>query len=188
LRPDFTESIRWRGRNAAEINFFHAGGVSGAENRTDIIETTNVMKDSNDVHVIMKAMFKILKWLVSFLLVIAIVLIIIYFLPSATKEKVLTTLAGVVPESLQDKAEELILTPPEQRVRVIRELEDRLARLRTSESNQETTQLLQESEQLINELREHNNDASLQSVVTQRIVEQLLGETRPTPTPGACTN
>ena len=133
-------------------------------------------------------MFKILKWLVSFLFLIAIVLIIIYFLPSATKEKVLTTLAGVVPETLKDKAEELILTPPEQRARVIRELEDRLVRLRTSPSNQETERLLRESEQLVSELLNRNNDASLQSVVTQRIVEQLLGETRPTPTPGACTN
>lgn len=133
-------------------------------------------------------MIKVLKFLVSLIVLILIAFVVLYFLPTATKEKVLTTIAGVVPETLKDKAEELILTPPERRARVLRELGDRFTRLKTSPSREQTAQLIQESEELLNELEDTNNDASLQSVVTQRIAEQLLHELRPTPTPAVCTN
>jgi len=122
-------------------------------------------------------MIKILKFLLSLIFLAIIVFVVLYFLPAATKEKILTTLAGVVPESLKDKAEELILTPPEQRSRVIRELEDRLTRLRTGPSKTETAKIIQESETLISELKEKNEAASLTEIVANRIVNQLLDQT-----------
>lgn len=111
---------------------------------------------------------------------------IVYFLPLSAKEKALTTFAGVVPEELKNKAvsalEELVLTPPEKRAKILEKLaqdvaaaKDALADGSVSQNEtQQLSQIISETEKAIEELKTKNDDSSLPSLVTQKIVEQLL--------------
>ncbi len=137
-------------------------------------------------------MLKLLKFLFSLILIAVIAVIVVYFLPGTTKEKILTRATGIIPEEIREKVkektEELILTPPEQREKLIAQLEDKITRLRETSPTPAVHTIIQETESVIAKLKEKNDDASLTSIVTQKIVEQFIGEEKQTSEETRCLN
>lgn len=130
-------------------------------------------------------MFKLLRWLLWVGIAIVAGISVLYFLPARTKEWVLSKATGIVPETLRERAEDFILTPPEQRSRTIRELEEHIRKLKQSPSAEETSRLIAESESLIARLKEKNDDASLPTIVATKLVEKFIGAGTATTAP-AC--
>ncbi len=128
-------------------------------------------------------MFKLLRWALWAGIAIVAGIIVLYFLPSRTKEWVLAKATGVVPEALRERAEDLILAPPEQRSRAIRELEAAISALKRSPGEAETDRLIAESESLIAKLKEKNADASLPAIVATKLVEKFIGAERAATSP-----
>lgn len=122
-----------------------------------------------------KKMFKAFKIILGAFLFLLLAFLALYFLPGEIKEKTLASLAGIVPETLKEKAEELLLRPPEKRLRVIKKLETEIKELKAGpEKKTATEDFIKEAEELIAELKAKNEDASLTSALTARLVEKLL--------------
>lgn len=119
-------------------------------------------------------MFRLLKFLFSGVVALFTIGLIIYFLPREIKIKGIEKLTGIVPESLKDKAEELMLTPPEQREKLIEKLENNLEFLKSDPTDAQ--KLIKNSEDLIAELKEKNKAASLTEILSNKIAERLVGE------------
>lgn len=128
-------------------------------------------------------MFKLLRWMLWVGLVIIAGVVVLYFLPAHAKEWVLSKATGIVPETLRERAEDFILTPPEQRSRTIRELEATIGALKRSPDEAETDRLIAESESLIAKLKEKNADASLPTIVATKLVEKFIGTEKATTSP-----
>jgi hypothetical protein len=112
--------------------------------------------------------------------------VIIYFLPANIKVDGLTKITGIVPDAVKAKAEELILTPPEKRGKLIAELENNITALKQGGSMQETGTMIEESEKIIAELKEKNEETSLTEIVKVKLVEQLLNRKANQEGLGAC--
>ena len=121
-------------------------------------------------------MFKILKILISATIVLFIIGAIIYFLPAETKIKGIETITGIVPESVKEKVEELVLTPPEQRGKIINSLETNLENLKSDPTNGQARELIKNSEELITKLKEKNKAASLTEILSNKIAERLVNQ------------
>lgn len=136
-------------------------------------------------------MFKALKVVFSVILAIIIIFIIIYFLPSDIKVKGLQAITGVVPESIKKEVEELVLTPPEKRAKILKELESRLADALKTISTEETKEKIseelktqiEEARNLVKKLEEKNNDSSLTNMVTSKLADKLIGDGKNDATP-----
>ncbi len=120
-------------------------------------------------------MFNLLKILVSAAALIAIAGAIIYFLPHEIKISVLEKFKAFAPEALKAKAEEILLTPPEKRAKIISDLESKLESLSKLNPAGETNGLIEESQSLIEELKSKNKDASITEILTNKLADKLIG-------------
>jgi len=120
-------------------------------------------------------MFWLLRTMFSILILIAITGAIVYFLPHNVKLNALAAISNVAPESLQENAESLLLTPSESREKILTKLEMNIEGLRNA-SEDEAETLLQESETLLQELKEKNDELSLGELAKQKIVSLLVKE------------
>ena len=113
------------------------------------------------------------RLILNLILLIAIVLGVIYFLPGQFKIKQLERLADFVPESITEKTEAFLLTPAEKREKYIVQLEIKLAALKGVVSA-ETQLLIPEMEELIQKLKEENDELSFTELAKEKLVEQFL--------------
>ena len=120
-------------------------------------------------------MFLLLKILASLVLLAVVIGGLVYFLPYDIKVKTVEKLTGILPDSLKNKIQDLVLTPPEKRARLIAQLQNNLTDLKTAAA-EEKTKLLSQSEDLIAQLQEKNNDESLVQIIENKLVDKLLGQ------------
>ena len=114
--------------------------------------------------------------MISGAVVLSIIGLIIYFLPREIKIKGVEKLTGIVPESLREKTEELALTPPEQREKIIANLENNLEALKKDPTNTEAQELIRNSEELIAKLKNKNKAASLMEIISNKLADRLIGK------------
>jgi len=132
--------------------------------------------------------FKFLTVIISVILAIAVLLLIFYFLPTETKLKTLQAVTGIVPETIKKQVEELVLTPPEKRAKILTELKNNLANaqniiaekitdaVKPEEAKNKLAAIIKKAEDLIQELESRNEDASVTNVITSKLADKLIGE------------
>ena len=133
-------------------------------------------------------MIKIFKYLMSLALFLAIGFTVFYLLPTNTKERVLTSLAGIMPEKLEEKAKSFVLTPEEKRLSVIKKLENKIAGIKKLSSKESIVEAVEESEKLIRELKAKNEEASLTNTVTAKLIEKLIKDKKSAKEDSTCLN
>lgn len=121
-------------------------------------------------------MFKFLKIIVSAVIFIIVLALIIYFLPRETKIKAVQALTKIVPDSFKERVEEIILTPPEEREKLLRKLEDNLGKFKSVPISEENAALIEDSEKVLEKLKEKNEAASLTEIIAQKFADQLVKE------------
>ncbi len=120
-------------------------------------------------------MFKIFKWLVSLIAIIVAIGIVLYLLPRDTKLTIAEKLTHVVPASVKEKTEDLLLTPPEKREKVIRKLAANLSELKKNSTAANAPALITDSETLLNQLEEKNKAQSVGEIIESKLVEKFIG-------------
>ncbi len=120
-------------------------------------------------------MFTIIKMIAGLIGIVVIAGVVLYLLPSATKEKTLTFISGVIPDSLKAQAEQLLLTPPEQRAKIIAKVEENLVALKEL-AEPKAKELVSQTETLLTELKEKNEAQSLPEIVKGKLVEQFINK------------
>lgn len=113
------------------------------------------------------------------LLLIVLVLVVFYFLPAETKIHQLERLADFVPESLQEKAENFLLTTAERREKIILNLETRLSVLERA-VDPEAKEMVTQMQALLETLKKENDDLSFAEIAKEKLVEQFLKKTKET--------
>ncbi|MBI4133540.1 hypothetical protein HY478_02920 [Candidatus Uhrbacteria bacterium] len=119
-------------------------------------------------------MFSLIKFLLSLAVLLALVAAVLYFLPANFKIEVAQKIVGFVPDTFKEKTEELLLTPPEQRAKLIAKLEEKLAYLKDNPGGEIFDSVLQEAENLIGELKEKVTETSLTETIKTKLVDELL--------------
>src|SRR3989344_329741 len=110
-------------------------------------------------------MLKLLKFFFAFLFLLVLAVVVIYFLPQANKEWILTKAAGIIPEALKKRAEEFVLTPQEQRARIIQNIEERLSDIeKETISPADAATLAREAHTLLGELKSKNDELSFPEI------------------------
>jgi len=115
---------------------------------------------------------RILAWLVS---VAVIGGAVFYFLPREWKLKGVGLITDVVPKGIKDKTEDFLLSPPEKRDKLLGNLKDNLDKLQVNQQSSDTPKILQDSEALLQKLKDQNNELSLTELIKTKLVDQLLG-------------
>ena len=133
----------------------------------------------------MESMFRLIKFLIALPVLVGGALIVLYFLPAHTKEWTLSKLSGIVPEKIHEKTEELLLTPPEERAKLISKLETQFGKLKSGVSTT-TARIVDETEALITKLKAKNEDESLPTIAARKLVDTILGREKATSTPPRC--
>lgn len=126
-------------------------------------------------------MFTLIKFLLSAALLVAVIIGVVYFLPSDIKAKGLEKLTGIVPESIKNKIADITLTPPEQRQQIIDKLKTNLADLKKAEPSAVLDALVTDSEQLLSQLQDKNSQQSLVEITEHALVSKLLNQSTTTP-------
>jgi len=123
----------------------------------------------------------LIKLLLNLIVLVVLILIAFYFLPDHIKLNQIEKLAKFVPESIQEKAEDFLLTPAERREKLIRDLEEKLAILKTA-VNPEAAELIPLMEEALVKLKEENDELSFAEIAKEKLIEQFLkkGETATT--------
>ena len=120
-------------------------------------------------------MLKLLKFFFAFLFLLVLAVVVIYFLPQANKEWILTKAAGIIPEALKKRAEEFVLTPQEQRARIIQNIEERLSDIeKETISPADAATLAREAHTLLGELKSKNDELSFPEIAKTKLVDALL--------------
>ena len=118
-------------------------------------------------------MFRLIKLLIALPVLAAAALVVFYFLPAHTKEWTFTKLTGLVPEKLETKARELLLTPPEERARIIQELETRFTELK-DDIPPAASRVLEESKELLAKLKAKSGESSLTELLKTKLAEKAV--------------
>ncbi len=118
---------------------------------------------------------QIIKWLFSLAVVTAIGLGIVYFLPTDIKSKALQKISGVIPESIKAEAEKLIMTPPEERAKIISQIEEGISKLK-QEAPEKTKEIVIKTEALLEELKNQNKEESIAEIVKKKIVDSFFNK------------
>lgn len=118
-------------------------------------------------------MFRAIKFLIALPVLVAAALVVFYFLPAHTKEWTFTKLTGLVPEKLETKARELLLTPPEERAKLIQELETRFTKL-TDDIPPAASHVLEESKALLQKLKAKSSESSLTELLKTKLAEKAV--------------
>ena len=118
-------------------------------------------------------MITILKFLVSLVLLLLLFGAGVYFLPTHIKVSALEKISAFAPAVLKEKAEALLLTPPEQREKVIARLEANLDQLKNA-APETVSQVVEKSKKLIADLKEKNEAASLMEILETKLVDRLI--------------
>jgi hypothetical protein len=120
-------------------------------------------------------MFGLLKLVLSLLLLLVLAFGIVYFLPHSAKLEAVEKIVHIVPESLKEQTEALLLTPPEKRAEILEELEEKFDSLKSA-AGEEGAELAAETELLIEELKVKNEAQSLAEIIKEKLVDKLLGD------------
>ncbi len=131
-------------------------------------------------------MFTLIKFLLSVVLVVVLIGGIIYFLPSDLKVKAIEKITGIIPDSIKNKIQDIVLTPPEQRQQIITKLGANLAELKNASSSKSLDTIVSDSEQLLTQLQDKNSQQSLMEIAENKLVDKLIGQS--TTTPAQCSN
>ena len=118
-------------------------------------------------------MFRIVKLLIALPVLAAAALVVFYFLPAHTKEWTFTKLTGLAPAKLEAKARELLMTPPEERAKFIRELEARLAEI-DRQTGTTTDPLIEESQSLLQKIKAKSGEQSLTELLKTKLAEKAV--------------
>lgn len=118
-------------------------------------------------------MFSFLRTLVSLIVLATIAGIVIYFLPHDIKLRAIEKISGIVPESIAEKTEELLLTPSESREKLLSKLGENFSELKTA-SEEKAKELVAQSETLLQKLEEKNKELSLGELARQKLVNLLV--------------
>ena len=122
-------------------------------------------------------MFKLLRFAFSLVILLVVAGVIVYFLPTEIKLKGLSAISGVVPTSLKESAEKLILKPSERRSQIITNLESNIKNLKNHPSEETAKEIVASSEKLHEKLRVANNDPSLTEALTGKVMDALVKQT-----------
>jgi len=118
-------------------------------------------------------MFTIFRIVASLVGLAVIALAVLYFLPHETKLKTFEAIAGILPESLKSATEEIILTPSESREKIIGKVEENLETLK-AEVSTEIKELIEETEDLLTDLKAKNDEQSITEIVKTKLANQLV--------------
>lgn len=132
--------------------------------------------------------------IISSLLITIIVIVAAYYLnPFGLKQKAADSISelGFIPDDIKTKIEGVLLSPKERRERLITKLENNLANLKTSlASSQSSTNgieaqissnaitIIEESEKLLQEIKESNEDPGLVNTAATKIIEEIKEEVK----------
>ncbi|MST04097.1 MAG: hypothetical protein EXS49_00820 [Candidatus Pacebacteria bacterium] len=116
---------------------------------------------------------QIIKWLFSLAVVTAIGVGIVYFLPTDIKSKTLQKISGVIPESIKAETEKIIMTPPEEREKIIAQIEEGISKLKQS-ATEKTQEVIVKTETLLEQLKNQNEEESIAGIVKRKIVDSLF--------------
>ena len=120
--------------------------------------------------------------LIASLIVSAVVVAgIYYFNPWGVKEKAAETISELdfLPESVRNKAEEILLTPPQRREKIIQQLEDSLDDVKTFIKDQsrnsppEVKAAIAKTEKLIAQLKDANVESNALNTTATKIAEGI---------------
>jgi len=129
-------------------------------------------------YAIIKAMVRLIASLIVSTVVVAVVY---YFNPWGVKEKTAETISELdfLPESVRNKAEEILLTPPQRREKIIQQLEDSLDDVKTFIKDQaqnsppEVKAAIAKSEKLIAQLKDANIEPGILNTTATKIAEGI---------------
>jgi hypothetical protein len=127
-------------------------------------------------------MFSLIRLAASLVGLAVITLATIYFLPHEMKLKAFGVIGDVLPDSLKNAAEDIILTPPESREKIIQNIEDNLQALREA-APLEAEHIIKETEALLADLKAKNDEQSIAEIVKMKIADQLVSQQLGTTTP-----
>ena len=116
---------------------------------------------------------QIIKWLFSLAVVTAIGVGIVYFLPTDIKSKTLQKISGVIPESIKAETEKIIMTPPEEREKIIAQIEEGISELKQN-ATEKTQEVIVKTETLLEQLKNQNEEESIAGIVKRKIVDSLF--------------
>lgn len=116
---------------------------------------------------------QIIKWFFSLAIVTAIGLGIVYFLPTDIKSKALQKVSGIIPESIKAEAEKLVMTPPEERARIISQIEDGMKKIK-EEAPETAKDIVIKTEALLEDLKNKNGEESIAEIVKKKIVTSFF--------------
>ena len=116
---------------------------------------------------------QIIKWFFSLAVVTAIGLGVVYFLPTDIKSKALQKISGVIPESIKAETEKLIMTPPEEREKIIAQIQEGIDKLK-QEVPEKTKEIVIKTEELLSELKSQNEEESIAGIVKRKIVDSFF--------------
>lgn len=120
-------------------------------------------------------MFWLLRTLISVAILGVIAAGVIYFLPYETKVNVVGKIAGVLPESIKDQTEEFFFTPAEAREKILADLKANFEELKEATPAQ-VKKIADESEALLEKLKEKNEEQSLPELARQKILDFFVRE------------
>ncbi len=116
---------------------------------------------------------QIIKWFFSLAIVTAIGLGIVYFLPTDIKSKALQRVSGIIPESIKAEAEKLVMTPPEERAKIISQIEDGMKKIK-EEAPETAKDIVIKTEALLEDLKNKNGEESIAEIVKKKIVDSFF--------------
>lgn len=124
-----------------------------------------------------------MKLLFSLFLAGVVVLLVLYGIPADLKDRGLALFgrAKIIPLEIQNEIESFILTPEEKREKLINQIQNNLTQLKSVPTNNAdtittTTEIIKETERIIVELREQNND---KPGVVDRVVQTVINQVLP---------
>ncbi len=123
-----------------------------------------------------------IKLILNLILLVFLIIVVLYFLPRNFKIQQLERLADIVQTTIKNKAEEFLLTPAEEREKIIGKIETTLTEL-TASSTETTTQKIKEIEQELTDLKAKNGELSFIEIIKTKLVEQFLKPNSATSSP-----
>lgn len=106
-------------------------------------------------------------------MLVAIAGAVFYFLPASAKIKGTDFIVERIPETWKAEAEELLLTPQEERAKLVADLSTQLEVVKEKLAPEDES-LITEGERILAELKKKNDEASFAEIAKGKIIETLI--------------
>lgn len=136
---------------------------------------------------------KRVRFIIYFIASVLVILIAFYIAPPDVKEKAAASIEALdfLPESVKEKAEALLLTPPQRRIRLIQKLEENLGSLKSIVQRQidqgtaalgtvvdDPLVLVENAEKIIEKIKKTNQDPGVINTAASKVIEELKDEVK----------